>query len=69
MRKHISKNKDIRNYVLSLLQAKKAILCSGTKHDYLLFQNGQTLPIPSSPSCSRGFQNFKGDAQRLINEK
>lgn len=64
MKKHISNNKDIRRYVLSLIRQREAKLYYGSKHPYLVLANRRII-IPSSPSCKRAIYNFRKDIKRI----
>lgn len=68
MSKFISNNKEIRVYVRTLIKTGEAQLYQGSKHPYLRI-NGCRIIIPSRPSCTRAYYNFRRDIRRLTGKK
>jgi len=61
-----SKNKEISCFVGKLISDGWKYHTGG-KHGKLISPKGFRIPVPSTPSDYRAFQNFKRDIRRIIN--
>lgn len=64
--RRISKNKDINNFVRSLIKLSNWTAVRGTKHVALLSPLGKRITVLSTPSDRRAYINFKKDIIRTM---
>lgn len=67
--RRMSKDKDINNFVRSLMKLRDWTAVRGTKHVALLSPLGKRITIPSTPSDRRAYINFKKDILRIISNE
>ncbi|MEF1338088.1 hypothetical protein REH81_15085 [Vibrio rotiferianus] len=60
-----SRNKDINNYIKSLIKKTKWTCAPGTKHFALISPLGKKITIPGSPSDHRAFSNFVRNIEKI----
>ncbi|NOI12808.1 hypothetical protein F0252_02185 [Vibrio hepatarius] len=67
--RRMSKDKDINNFLRSLMKLSCLTSIRGTKHIALLSPLGKRITIPSTPSDRRAYINFQKDILRIISNE